>query len=215
MSRAFWHRVAQPRAWVLLIAATAVLVGYQIGVAQQAVSTQVSLQSAQPPPAASVRYGQTKLLPSEQRYVASQSGLLPSQMRDLRFQSGALPSQGQIAPPPGDASVRYSGYAEQYNRVANNTARTSVRYGSNLNASRSYGNTPQVHTVTPTPEPEFVQETPAQFRQGQVASSPITNYQPWTPRPDQSRPISPEPTTQPSVRYGPASLGQFTPDAAR
>ncbi|MEM8494525.1 MAG: hypothetical protein AAF663_03965, partial [Planctomycetota bacterium] len=200
---------------VLLLAFVAVGLSVRLVIAQQAVSTQVSLQASQPPPAASVRYGQTKLLPSEQRFVASQSGMLPSQMRDLRVQSGALPSQGRIAPPPGNASVRYSGYTEQYNRVANNTAASSVRYGGNLNASRTYGNAPQVHTVTPVPEPEFVQETPAQFRRGQVASTQITNYQPWTPRPDQSRPVSSTPASQPSVRYNPASLGQFTPSATR
>lgn len=196
--------------WVCLLAAAAVFTGVRIALAQQAVSLQANMQAAQPPPAPSLRYGQTVPLPSEQRFVRSQAGLLPSQQRDLSFRSGPLPSQGTIAPPPGAASVRYAGYTQQYNRVANNIAPSSVRYGGNLNASRSYGTSPQVHTVAPA----AASPAPTPAGSTQVASGRITNYRPWTPSPDRSRPVYPNPNPRsdtPSVRYSPASLGQFTP----
>ncbi|MEM8781871.1 MAG: hypothetical protein AAGE65_03355 [Planctomycetota bacterium] len=220
-------RIFPSRTLLALLAVSALLTGVRLSVAQQAVNTQVNLQAAQPPPAPSIRFGQTKLLPSEQRFVVRQSGLLPSEIRDLTFQSGSLPSQGII---PGDASLRYPEFTEQFDRIANNTANASIRFGNNLGTTRSFNNNfigrgPQsvstlnrAGVVTPN-GPTVVTDAPLPAGStqisGRVADTRITDYRPWTPVPDQSRPIDEARLPQPTLRYTPASLGQFTPSRAR
>lgn len=97
----------------------------------------------QPP---SLRYGgsmgtvgQTRLLPSESRYVWSASGMLPSQMRDVRMSQGTLPSQGLVTMPSGAASLRYSSY---------NAAYSSVAYGARMPATMRYQN-PALASASP------------------------------------------------------------------
>ena len=97
----------------------------------------VSGRAAAPPASSSsLRYGgrqgsrmNTRLMPSEQRYVRSASGLLPSEMRHVRMSSGALPSQGRLTPAAsGGAALRYPTYNRHAGATRNNMNMPSIRY---------------------------------------------------------------------------------------
>ncbi len=131
-----WRRLCCISVWrtpVVVLIAVIVFGSFTMITAQ----VQVSQRAAAPPAAtSSVRYGggqqfrhNTRLLPSEQRYVRSASGLLPSEMRHVRMSSGALPSQGRLTPAAsGGAALRYPTYSRHARATRNNMNMPSIRY---------------------------------------------------------------------------------------
>ncbi len=151
--------------WPLTFASVLFAVAAAV-VAQMPVDTRVS----GPPPAPTVRYGQTALLPSESRNVMASSGLLPSERRDVYRGSGAtLPSQGI---PTG--TVRYGSYNQAVSRTVNNTASSSVRYGYTAPAPPSPRPVPTVRVASSPAPNNYYNNRISTYRPAQRIGGPVS-----------------------------------------